>query len=53
MVDEDNVNAAQKAQAVIMTSSTDVDDIMAKIKEFITTYNGFIKDLNDHTKETK
>ncbi|MEE3807513.1 flagellar filament capping protein FliD [Lysinibacillus fusiformis] len=53
IVDEDKVNAAQKAQAVTMTSTTDVDDIMAKIKEFITTYNGFIKDLNDQTKETK
>lgn len=53
IVDEDKVNAAPQAQAVTMTSTTDVDDIMAKIKEFITTYNGFIKDLNDQTKETK
>ncbi len=53
VVDEDKVNAAPKAQAVTMTSTTDVDDIMAKIKEFVTTYNGFIKDLNDQTKETK
>lgn len=52
-VDEDKVNAAPQAQAVTMTSTTDVDDIMAKIKEFVTTYNGFIKDLNDQTKETK
>ncbi|MGC7927625.1 flagellar filament capping protein FliD [Lysinibacillus sp. VIII_CA] len=53
VVDEDKVNAAPQAQAVTMTSTTDVDDIMAKIKEFVTTYNGFIKDLNDQTKETK
>ncbi|MEA0561849.1 flagellar filament capping protein FliD [Lysinibacillus irui] len=53
VVDEDKVNAAPKAQAVTMTSTTDVDDIITKIKEFVTTYNGFIKDLNDQTKETK
>ncbi|QPQ37266.1 flagellar filament capping protein FliD [Lysinibacillus sp. JNUCC-52] len=52
-VDDTIVNAAPKAQAVTMTSTTNVDDIMAKIKEFVTTYNGFIKDLNDQTKETK
>jgi len=53
VVDDDKVNAAPKAQTVTMTSTTNVDDIMAKIKEFVTTYNGFIKDLNDQTKETK
>lgn len=53
IIDDDKVNAAPKAQAVTMTSTTNVDDIMAKIKEFVTTYNGFIKDLNDQTKETK
>lgn len=52
-VDDTIVNASPKAQAVTMTSTTNVDDIMAKIKEFVTTYNGFIKDLNDQTKETK
>ncbi|AHN20584.1 flagellar filament capping protein FliD [Lysinibacillus varians] len=52
-VDDTKVNAAPKAQAVTMTSTTNVDDIMNKIKEFVTTYNGFIKDLNDQTKETK
>lgn len=52
-VDDTTVNAAPKAQAVTMTSTTNVDDIMTKIKEFVTTYNGFIKDLNDQTKETK
>lgn len=38
---------------VTITSTTDVDDIMKKIKEFVTMYNGLIKDLNDQTKETK
>ncbi len=52
-IDDTKVNDAPKAQAVTMTSTTNVDDIMAKIKEFVTTYNGFIKDLNDQTKETK
>ena len=53
IVDEDKVNAAPKTQAVTMTSTTNVDDIMTKIKEFVATYNGLIKDLNDQTKETK
>ncbi|WP_338652602.1 flagellar filament capping protein FliD [Lysinibacillus sp. Y5S-8] len=52
-IDDAKVNAAPKAQAVTMTSTTNVDDIMAKIKEFVTTYNGLIKDFNDQTKETK
>ncbi|MFY0520160.1 flagellar filament capping protein FliD [Lysinibacillus sp. UGB7] len=52
-VDDTIVNAAPKAQAVTMTSTTNVDDIMAKIKEFVTTYNGLIKDFTDQTKETK
>jgi len=38
---------------VTLTSTTDVDEMMKKIKEFVTTYNGLIKDLNDQTKETK
>ncbi len=38
---------------VTMTSTTNVDDMMTKIKEFVNTYNGLIKDLNDQTKETK
>ncbi|MBD8035698.1 flagellar filament capping protein FliD [Solibacillus sp. A46] len=39
--------------AVTMTSTTNVDEMMNKIKEFVTTYNGLIKGLNDQTKETK
>lgn len=38
---------------VTVTSTTDVDDIMKKVKDFVTMYNGLIKDLNDQTKETK
>lgn len=38
---------------VTLTSTTDVDDMMKKINEFVTTYNGLIKDLNDQTKEKK
>ncbi|WP_339215295.1 flagellar filament capping protein FliD [Solibacillus sp. FSL W8-0372] len=52
-VNDDLVNAAPSAQPVTMTSTTNVDDMMNKIKEFVTTYNGLIKDLNDQTKETK
>ncbi|MER2111874.1 MAG: flagellar filament capping protein FliD, partial [Solibacillus isronensis] len=38
---------------VTMTSSTNVDEIMNKVKEFVATYNGFIKDLTDQTKQPK
>jgi flagellar hook-associated protein 2 len=52
-IDDTKINDAPKAQAVTMTSTTNVDDIMAKIKEFVTTYNGLVKDFTDQTKETK
>lgn len=38
---------------VTMTSTTNVDDMMSKIKEFVATYNGLVKDLNDQLKESK
>ncbi|MFS0874318.1 flagellar filament capping protein FliD [Solibacillus isronensis] len=38
---------------VTMSSSTNVDEIMTKVKEFVATYNGFIKDLTDQTKQPK
>ncbi|WP_413364931.1 flagellar filament capping protein FliD [Lysinibacillus sp. 3P01SB] len=38
---------------VTMTSTTNVDDMMTKIKEFVNTYNGLVKGLNDQTKESK
>ncbi|WP_285397582.1 flagellar filament capping protein FliD [Lysinibacillus sp. fls2-241-R2A-57] len=39
--------------AVTMTATTNVDEMMNKIKDFVTTYNGFITDLNDQLKESK
>lgn len=41
------------ANPVTMSSSTNVDEIMTKVKEFVATYNGFIKDLTDQTKQPK
>ncbi|MGN7478794.1 flagellar filament capping protein FliD [Solibacillus silvestris] len=41
------------ASSVNLSSTTNVDEMMNKIKEFVTTYNGLIKDLNDQTKEAK
>ena len=38
---------------VELTSTNNVDDMVNKIKEFVTTYNGLVKDLNDQTKQTK
>ena len=60
-VDESNLSTYQSsvtvpvntASAVTMTSTTNVDDMMTKIKEFVNTYNGLIKDLTDQTKQTK
>lgn len=44
---------ASTTTPVTMTSTTNVDDMMTKIKEFVTTYNGLVKDLNDQIKEAK
>jgi len=38
---------------VTVTSTNDIDGMMEKIKEFVTTYNGLITDLNDSLKEPK
>ena len=38
---------------VTMTSSVNVDEIINKVKEFVATYNGFIKDLTEQTKQAK
>ncbi|MEL4024112.1 flagellar filament capping protein FliD [Lysinibacillus endophyticus] len=38
---------------VTMSSTTNVDEIITKIKEFVNTYNGLVKDLNNLTKESK
>ena len=50
---QSTIDTAPKTQAVTMTSTTNVDDMMTKIKEFVNTYNGLVKDLNDQTKQTK
>ncbi|WP_020189204.1 flagellar filament capping protein FliD [Kurthia sp. Dielmo] len=36
-----------------ITSTTNTDDIVKKVKEFVETYNGLIKDLNTKTSEKK
>lgn len=46
------VESLSDVQAVTLTSTTDVDAIMTRIKEFVNTYNGLIKDLNNLTKES-
>ncbi|MGE7672173.1 flagellar filament capping protein FliD [Lysinibacillus sp. NPDC094403] len=38
---------------VKLTSTTNVDEMMDKIKEFVNTYNGLIKDFKDQTTQTK
>lgn len=38
---------------VTMTSTANVDEMITKIKDFVNTYNGLIKDLNNLTKESK
>ena len=39
--------------AVTMTSTTNIDEMVNKIKDFVTTYNGLVKDLSDQTKQSK
>lgn len=41
------------ASTVTLNATTNVDDMMKKIKDFVETYNGLVKDLNAQTKETK
>lgn len=53
VIDQTKVDSATEANPVTMTSTTNVDDIITKIKEFVNTYNGLIKDLNNLTKESK
>lgn len=43
--------ATDTVSSVSLTSTSDVDDMVGKIKEFVTTYNGLIKELNNITKE--
>ncbi len=44
---------SENKPAVTMTYSTNVDEIVNRIKEFVTTYNGLITELNNLTNETK
>lgn len=41
------------ASSVTLTSTTNVDDMMNKIKDFVNMYNSFIKDLKEQTTQTK
>lgn len=40
-------------KAVTLNSTTNVDEIITKIKDFVTTYNGLVTDLKNLTGETK
>lgn len=56
--DDDSVNptvveSAPTANPVMLTSTTNVDEIIEKIKDFVKTYNGFKTELNNLIKETK
>lgn len=48
-----NPSTAPNISPVSMTSTTNVDEMMNKIKDFVKTYNDLIKELNDKTKESK
>lgn len=40
-------------QGVSVSASNDIDSMMTKIKELVTTYNGLVTDLNNSLKEKK
>ncbi|KYG91195.1 hypothetical protein A0U40_15785 [[Bacillus] sp. KCTC 13219] len=44
---------ATTESVVTLSSTTNVDDMMNKIKEFVATYNGLIKDFKDQTTQSK
>lgn len=46
-------DAGTTVPSVTLTSTTNVDDMMGKIKEFVTKYNELVKEMNDQTKEKK
>ncbi|ATP39086.1 flagellar hook protein [Solibacillus sp. R5-41] len=52
-IDDEKVNAAPKANPVTLNSTTNVDDMMKTITDFVDTYNAFVKDLTGQTKESK
>ncbi|KGR80609.1 flagellar filament capping protein FliD [Ureibacillus manganicus] len=52
-INQTNVNAETKVNTVQLTSNSNVNEIIDKIKEFVKTYNGLITDLKNKTSETK
>ncbi|EON73420.1 flagellar filament capping protein FliD [Lysinibacillus sphaericus] len=48
-----NADLDAATDGVTVTSTNDTDAMMTKIKEFVTTYNALITDLNGSLKETK
>ena len=52
-IDKTKLAGGGSTPAVTMSSTTNIDDMVTKVKDFITTYNGFVKDLADSTKESK
>lgn len=48
-----NTDYAITGEIVSITSSTNTDEIITKIKDFVTTYNGLVTDLKNLTSETK
>ncbi|MFJ7735959.1 flagellar filament capping protein FliD [Lysinibacillus sp. NPDC097287] len=53
IIDDAKVNAAPKAPPITITSTTNVDDMMKTITDFVDTYNALVKDFTDQTKESK
>lgn len=41
------------SNAVTLSSTSNIDDMVNKVKDFVTTYNTLIKGLSDQTKESK
>lgn len=53
-IKKDNISVDETAgKTVTLNSTTNVDEIIDKIKEFVKTYNGLITDLKNLTTETK
>ncbi|WP_312504875.1 flagellar filament capping protein FliD [Lysinibacillus sp.] len=48
-----NTDYSSLTDGVSVSASQDTDAMMTKIKEFVTTYNGLVTDLNNSLKETK
>ncbi|MCM3389776.1 flagellar filament capping protein FliD [Ureibacillus chungkukjangi] len=46
------INNATKVNPVTLTSSTDTDNMVDKIKKFVETYNGLVTTINGKLKET-